>query len=97
MSGTVEAIWVKRAHRGPMDARDEAELVAGRGVRDSADQGGRRQVTIVDVEMWEARCAALGVTVDPKQRRANLLLRGVDLRASRGQLRRIKAHAEEKR
>jgi MOSC domain-containing protein YiiM len=86
MSGTVEAIWVKRAHRGPMDARDEAELVAGRGVRDSADQGGRRQVTILDADTWEARCAALGVTVDPKLRRANLLLRGVDLRATRGQL-----------
>jgi MOSC domain-containing protein YiiM len=91
VTGRIEKIWVKRAHRGPMDSHEEAELVAGRGVRGSANQGGRRQVTIVDADRWEAICASLGVTVDPAKRRANLLVRGVDLRATRGQLLRVGA------
>ena len=91
MNGRVEQIWIKRAHRGPMDARAEAELVAGRGMVSSADQGGRRQITLLDADEWEARCASLGVTVDPIRRRANVLLRGVDLRTSRGRLVRLGA------
>ena len=89
MSGAIEKIWIKRAHGSVMDARDEAELVPGRGVRGNADQGGRRQVTLLDADRWEAICASIGAVVDPARRRANLLVRGVDLRATRGQLLRI--------
>ncbi len=39
MAGRIEAIWVKRAHRGPMDPVPSAVLVAGRGVVGNADQG----------------------------------------------------------
>ena len=51
---TVKAIWIKRAHRGPMDRVEQAELVAGGGVRGSADRGGRRQISIISEEAWEA-------------------------------------------
>ena len=86
---SVKAIWIKRAHRGPMDRVERAELVAGRGVRGSANQGGRRQVSIITQEAWDAAIEQLGVAVDPSARRANVMVSGVDLEDSRGKLLRI--------
>lgn len=86
MPGRLEGIWSKRAHRGPMDARESARLVAGRGLEGSADQGGRRQVSVLAREDWEAALAGLGAAVDPSARRANLLVSGVPLAGSRGKV-----------
>lgn len=84
--GRLEAIWIKRAHRGPMDAAPAAELVAGRGIRGNADQGRRRQVTVIDRDAWSAALEDLGETVAPSARRANLMISGVDLARSRGRV-----------
>lgn len=82
--GEIVAIWIKRAHRGPMDAVAEAELIAGRGVRNNADQGGWRQVTVIEESAWRDAMEDLGARVDPSARRANLMIRGIDLQDSRG-------------
>jgi MOSC domain-containing protein YiiM len=87
--GRVERLWVKRAHRGAMDARDSITLVAGRGVDGSADRGGRRQVTILEREVWESLMRELGSDAGPETRRANVLVSGIDLRASRGRVLRL--------
>ena len=87
--GRVERLWVKRAHRGAMDARESIDLVAGRGVEGSADRGGRRQVTILEREVWEALVRELGSDAGPETRRANVLVSGIDLRASRGRVLRL--------
>ncbi|HEY8550508.1 MAG TPA: MOSC domain-containing protein [Vicinamibacterales bacterium] len=84
MSGRLERIWIKRAKRGPMDPVPHAELVAGLGLAGNANQGGRRQVTIVAIERWRAATAPLGVDLDPIVRRGNLLVSGIDLEGSRG-------------
>ena len=84
-AGRVEAMWVKRAHRGPMDAVDEAQFIARRGLAGNADIGGRRQVTIIERGRWLEATAALG-DVDPVLRRANVMVSGIDLEASRGRL-----------
>ena len=52
MTGEILSIWIKRSHRGVMDAVDEAQAVAGLGLAGNADQGGRRQVTIIDEAAW---------------------------------------------
>jgi MOSC domain-containing protein YiiM len=72
-----------------MDSRATIELVAGRGVAESADQGGRRQVTLIEREIWDALMRELGSAAGPDTRRANVLVSGIDLRASRGRALRL--------
>ena len=67
-----------------MDPVEAVEVEAGRGIVGSLHHGGRRQVTIVDADAWELRVGSLGATLDPSARRANLLVRGLDLAGSRG-------------
>lgn len=85
-SGRLEAIWLKRMRRGPMDAVAKAQLVAGRGLAGNANQGGRRQVTIIEREAWETMMALLAADAPPTVRRANLMLSGVTLARSRGRV-----------
>ena len=88
-AGRLEAIWIKRAHMGPMDAAPEAELVAGRGIRGNADQGRRRQVTVIDRAAWDAALQDVGDAVAASARRANLMISGIDLAGTRGRVLRI--------
>jgi MOSC domain-containing protein YiiM len=87
----LERIWIKRFHRGPMDPVDRATLVANRGLTGNANQGGKRQVTIITRERWDAICAGLGADVEPGLRRANLLVSGIDLERTHGRVLRIGA------
>lgn len=80
----LEGIWIKRARRGPMDPVERATLVEGEGILGNADVGGRRQVTVIDDAAWKRATADLGREIDPSERRANLLVRGIDLRETRG-------------
>jgi hypothetical protein len=61
----LEQIWIKRVHRGPMDAADRALVVAGKGIVGNANQGGKRQVTIVSNKHWGEVTAPLGDVPDP--------------------------------
>jgi len=90
--GRVERIWLKRMKGGPMDPQDRATLVAGRGLQGNANQGGKRQITILSQETWQRITAALPEAPDPAARRANLLVSGVDLANSRGRVLRIGRH-----
>lgn len=89
--GRLEAIWLKRGRRGVMDPVRRAGLVPGAGIEGNTDRGGKRQVTLLSRERWEALMAETRGTLDPSARRANLLLSGIDLRESRGRRLRIGA------
>jgi len=72
-----------------MDPKDTATLVPGRGLAGNANQGGRRQVVLISEEGWSEALAALGEQVDPSARRANLMISGVELAATRGRVLRV--------
>lgn len=84
--GRLEAIWVKRARRGVMDAVPEATLLVGHGVEGCPRHGSRRQVTVIEREAWDDVMMEMGADLDPSARRANLMVSGVSLRESRGGL-----------
>lgn len=85
----LEAIWLKPAKMGPMEPVAAARLVAGQGLEGNAERGGYRQVTLLDADAWEAATREVGVEVSPDARRANLLVRGVDLHDTANRVLRI--------
>ena len=89
MPGRLEAIWSKRAHRGPMDPRDSAVLIAGQGVEGSVGRSSRRQVTLIEREVWESLMRETGSNAPPSTRRANLMISGISLADTRKRVLRI--------
>jgi MOSC domain-containing protein YiiM len=89
VTGEIVNIWIKRAHRGVMDPVDHAEAITARGLAGNADQGRRRQITIIDEAAWREAAAETGHDVDPSRRRANVMLRGIPLANTRGKLLRL--------
>ena len=87
--GQLEAIWIKRAHRGPMDPVASGRLIAGRGLAGNADQGRRRQVTLIEQERWDSLMRSLQSSISPSARRANLMLSGIELAHTRDRILRV--------
>ena len=89
MSGRLEAIWSKRAHRGAMDALETAILVAGEGLEGSVGRSRRRQVTVIEREVWDRVQEELQASIPYAARRANLMISGIVLENTRDRLLRI--------
>ena len=85
--GELLEIWLKKTHGGPMISLIEAEVKAGEGIKDSAKEPhADRQVTVLSKESWEAATGSIGKSVDPKERRANFIVSGVELEGTIGKI-----------
>jgi MOSC domain-containing protein YiiM len=83
--GRVEGIWIKRMRKGPMDPADSATFIADAGIVGCANQGGHRQVTVIEAEVFERLRESLPDAA-PIMRRANIMVSGIPLRETRGQV-----------
>jgi len=82
-------LYLKRAHRGPMDPVPQATVVAGQGLQGSVGRSRRRQVTLLELENWQRSTADVGSDADTSRRRANIVVSGIALAHTRGRVLRI--------
>jgi MOSC domain-containing protein YiiM len=71
--------------------RVETAALDEKGLIGNADRGSFRAITLVSNERWHELMTAVGASLDPQVRRANLIISGVDLADSRGKTLRIGA------
>jgi MOSC domain-containing protein YiiM len=82
----LDAIWLKRAHRGKMDPVTSALAIEGQGLQGSVGRSRRRQVTLIERATWERLMDEIGADASPAGRRANLMLTGIQLANTRGRI-----------
>ena len=69
-----------------MEPVEEASAVAELGLAGNANQGVTRQITVVSEEAFAETSIEMGQTIDPMVRRANLLVSGIELKETTGQV-----------
>jgi len=93
-SGKVECIWIKRSATGraghrsgsALDPVDEASLLSGKGIEGDVSFGrSTRHVTIIEKETFD-RIRKVLPDADPAMRRANLMISGIRLEKTQGQI-----------
>ncbi len=72
-----------------MDALERATLVPGTGLEGSVGRSTRRQVTLIEREVWDRMQEELQAQIPYSARRANMMLSGIHLVDTRGKLLRI--------
>ena len=85
--GRLAGIARREKKRAPMETLESAEISAETGVaNDSRGKPGKRQVSLLSAEAWQAACDDTGTDAPWTTRRANLLNEGLDLPKTAGQI-----------
>ena len=83
--GQLLGIATRPVRHAPMHEVVAARITVESGVNgDARGKPGRRQVSVITRQAWEAACAELGINLPWTTRRANLLIDGVDLQGKIG-------------
>lgn len=89
-AGRLLDIARKAGSGAPMETVNLVTVTEATGIEgDYRGESTRRQVTVLAREDWEAACTELNVNLDWTTRRANLLIEGIPLRETTGQVIRI--------
>lgn len=86
MPGVLKSIAQRPTDGEPMREVREANIVMGRGIDFENRKPGRRELTMISVEAWDKACLELGVKLPWHARRANLLIEGIDLAGTLGEV-----------
>lgn len=90
--GKLIGIATRTKTKAPMDVHSSAEVTFEKGVlNDSRGKkvGGKRQVTVMSIESWDAVCVELNTQLNWTTRRANFLVSGIPLLETTGNTLRI--------
>jgi len=80
-------IAMRKKSRGEMVLLQRVAITLDKGVVDDfRGKPGKRQVTVLTQEGWQAACAAAGTALPWHERRANLYIEGLVLPQSQGQI-----------
>ena len=85
--GQLEAIWIKTAHGGAMQPVSEANTEKNKGLVGDVSFGrSKRQVTLIEKEVFDLLRDRLGDSIGPEMRRANFMVTGVELKETVGRI-----------
>ena len=78
-------IAIRAKKRAEMQLLQSAQVSLEKGIaNDFRGKPGKRQVTVLMQEAWQTACAEAAVELPWRERRANLLIAGLDLEESAG-------------
>ena len=81
--GQVHSIFLRFQSRLPASSVDSVIAIPEQGLSgDHHTKGGLRQVTLLSLPTWREVCQSLGISLNPKLRRANLVLDGITFDAN---------------
>lgn len=83
--GRIEEMWIKPVRKHPMEPAQSATFVEGQGIAGNANQGGKRQVTVIEKEVFE-RIRMTLPDAEPIMRRANIMVSGIRLQGTSEQV-----------
>jgi MOSC domain-containing protein YiiM len=72
-----------------MDGVPEVRVAAESGIVGGVDRSRRRQITLIERDVWDRLMRELGGAADPSARRANLMITGIGLANTRGRVLRL--------
>lgn len=83
MSAIVSGLAIKKSHGQPLMEVVSVQVASG-GIQGNVRQGTRRRITLLSQEQWEEAVKDLDPNLPWTLRRANVLVRGLDLPATIG-------------
>ena len=85
--GQLEAIWIKTAHGGVMQPVPEASTQENKGLVGDVSFGRRkRQVTLIEKEIFDVLGDRFSGSIKPEMRRANFMVTGIELNETVGRI-----------
>lgn len=87
--GHVEALFIYPQEGGSAESRTEIRVTEAGGIEGDQPRAVKRAVTLLSLDQWTEVQSELGVDLPPEIRRANVMVKGIDLPRTMGKRLRI--------